>query len=88
MVWMPANHACHTITVADEMKWMRGVWRNGGMKFVVVEYGRNPEKTLPRLSFVHHETHMERPICELGTPAVGDELLTVLCHEAYIDTKM
>ena len=59
-----------------EMKWMRWVWRNGGMKVVVGENGRNPMKNLPRPHFVHHETHMEGPRRELGTPAVGDERLT------------
>ena len=38
------------------------------MKFVVGENGRNPEKNLPRPRFVHHETHMEGPRRELGTP--------------------
>ena len=60
----------------NETKWMRCVWRNGGMKFVVGENGRNPEKHLPRPRFVHHETHMEGPRRELGTPAVGSERLT------------
>ena len=40
------------------------------------ENGRNPVKNLPRPSFVHHETHMEGPRRELGTPAVGGERLT------------
>ena len=57
-------------------KWMRWVWRNGGMKFVVGENGRNPEKNLRRPHFVHHETHMEWPRCKLGIPAVGGECLT------------
>ena len=57
-------------------KWMRWGWRNGGMKFVVGENGRNPAKNLPRLRFVHHETHMEWPRRELGNPAVGGERLT------------
>ena len=47
------------------------------MKFVVGENGRNPVKKLPRPRFVHHETHMEGPRRELGTPAVGGERLTV-----------
>ena len=47
-----------------------------GMKFVVGENGRNPVKNLPSPRFVHHETHMEGPRCELGTPAVGGERLT------------
>ena len=46
------------------------------MKFVVGENERNPEKNLPRPRFVHHETHMECPRRELGTPAVGCERLT------------
>ena len=46
------------------------------MKFVVGENGRNPEKTLPRPRFVHHETHMGGPRRELGTPAMGGERLT------------
>ena len=46
------------------------------MKFVVGENGRNPVKNLPRPRFVHHETHMEGPRRELGTPAVGGERLT------------
>ena len=46
------------------------------MKFVVRENERNPVKNLPRPRFVHHETHMEGPRRELGTPAVGGERLT------------
>ena len=60
----------------NETKWMRWVWRNGGMKFVVGENGRNPVKNLPRPHVVHHETHMEGLRSELGTPAVGGEQLT------------
>ena len=46
------------------------------MKFVVGENGRNPVKNLPTSRFVHHETHMEGPRRELGTPAEGGERLT------------
>ena len=46
------------------------------MKFVVGENGSNPVKNLLRPRFVHHETHMEGPRRELGTPAVGGERLT------------
>ena len=60
----------------NETKWMRWGWRNGGMKFVAGENGRNPEKNLPRPRFVHHETHMQWPRRELGTPAVEGERLT------------
>ena len=69
---MPANHACRTITRADEMKWNQ-------MNEMSVEKWRNKifgRENLPRLSFVHQEAHMEWPRRELGTPAVGDERLT------------
>ena len=52
------------------------VEKNGGMKFAVGENGRNPAKNPPRPHFVHHETHMEGPRRELGTPTVGGERLT------------
>ena len=32
-----------------------------------------PRENLPRPRFVHHETHMEGPIRELGTTAVGGD---------------
>ena len=31
----------------NETKWMRWVWRNGGMKFVVGKMGETPRKTYP-----------------------------------------
>ena len=70
---MPANHACRTIKVADEMKWneMSGEWRNGGMKYVAEENGSNLEIPLPRLRFAYHEIQIE-----LGNPTVGGEGLT------------
>ena len=71
---VPADHAWRTITSADEMK--RNGWDECGMKSVIGENRRNPEKNLPRPRFVHHETHMEWPRRELGTPAVGGESLT------------
>ena len=37
---VPANQGCRTLTGADEMKWMRWVWRNGGLKFVAEEIPR------------------------------------------------
>ena len=60
----------------NEKKWMRWVCRNGGMKFSVGENGRNPAKNLLKPRFFHHETHMEWPRRDLGTPAVGGERLT------------
>ena len=69
-------------------KWMRRVWRNGGMKFVVGENAKN----LPRPRFVHHETHMEGPRRELGTPAVGGERLTACAtrppRDSFISPKL
>ena len=62
----------------------------GGMKFLVRENGRNPEKTLPRPHFVHHETQNEWPRRELGTPKMGGQRLTAcvtgrpLCCFIYI----
>ena len=50
-------------------------------KFVELEKWRNSEKKLPRLRFVHHETHMEWPRCELGIPAVKGERLTAYATE-------
>ena len=35
-----------------------------------------PVKNLPRPRFIHHETHMEGPRRELGTPVVRGERLT------------
>ena len=70
----------------NETKWMRWVWRNGGMKLMVGENGRNPAKNLPRPRFVHLETHMEWPISELGTPAVGGERLTACAISCFIFT--
>ena len=43
---------------------------------VIGENGRNLVRNLPRPRFDHHETHMEGPRRELGTPAVGGERLT------------
>ena len=41
------------------------------MKFVAGENETNPEKNLPILRFIPHETHMELPRCELEIPEVG-----------------
>ena len=45
------------------------------------EKGINPEKSLPRLRFVHRQTHMEWPRREVGTPAMGGERLTACATE-------
>ena len=58
------------------------------MKFVVGENGRNPEKNLPRPHFIHHETHMEWPRRELGTPAVGGERYKIIYYEIEVNTKI
>ena len=61
----------------NETKWMRWVWRNGGMKCVVGENGRKPVKNNTQTPFrPPRKTHMEGPRRELGTPAVGGERLT------------
>ena len=76
---MPAYHACRTIIEANKIKW-------NYINEMSVEKSRNEicdrgersnsEKILPRPRFVHHDTHMEGPRRELGTPAVGGERLT------------
>ena len=55
---------------------------------VVRENGRNPVKNLPRPRFVNHETHMEGPRRELGTPAVGGERLTACATRPPIRDKL
>ena len=40
------------------------------MKFLAGKNGRNPERNLTRLPFVHNETHMEGPRRELGIIAM------------------
>ena len=52
----------------NETKWVRGVYRNGGMKFVAQENVRNPEKNLLRLLFIHHKIYMEWLRLELKSP--------------------
>ena len=54
------------------------------MKFVVGENGKNSVKNLPRPRFVHHETHMEGPRRELGTPCGGRRASNRLRHEAAL----
>ena len=73
---MPTDNACRTTTGADEMKWMRWVWRNSSMKFVLEENGRNPDNNLPRSRFVQHETYTEWSRCDLEPPVVRGERLT------------
>ena len=81
-VRVPTDHAYCTILMQwNDMKSMRWVWRNGGMKSVTNENGRNAEKNIPRLFFVLHKTHMEWSRRELGTPAVGGERLTAWATE-------
>ena len=61
----------------NKMKWMRWVWRSGGSKFVAGKTVRNHDKNLPRLHFVHHETHVQWPRRDLGTPTMeGERLIT------------
>ena len=46
------------------------------MRFLVGKNGRNSEKNLPRVRFVHQETRREWPRRELVIPAVEDKPLT------------
>ena len=78
---MPADHTWCTITGADEMKWMWWVWRNGGMKFMAGKKIIKKIINLCKLHFVHHENHMDWPICELRTLALGSEPLTACAME-------
>ena len=57
------------------------------MKFVVGENRRNPVKNLPRPRFVHHETNIEGPRRELGTPAVGGKHLTACATRPHTKVK-
>ena len=41
------TNACRIITGVDEVKWVRGVWRNAGMTFVAGEMGETTRKTYP-----------------------------------------
>ena len=81
---VPVIHTCSTITGSDEMKWMRQVWRNGGMKFVAGENRRNPNLT--RLNFVYHETQMESPRCKVQAcnPSCGKWVTDHLHHRAAL----
>ena len=60
---------------------MTWVWKSGVMKFVAGENERNFETNLTRLDFAHHETEMEWLRCELGTPEIGGEHLTIWAKE-------
>ena len=60
----------------NETKWMRWVWRKWWNEICGWGKLEKPVKNLPRPCFVHHETHMEGPRRELGTPVVGGERLT------------
>ena len=68
-----------TITGADEIKWNEmnemsvEKWWNE-----ICDRGKRekPREKPTRLHFVHHETHMDWPRCELGTAGVGGERLT------------
>ena len=53
----PTHHQGANKMKWNETKWIRWVWRNGGMKLVAEENGRNPEKNLPRLRFFLRNPH-------------------------------
>ena len=62
------------------------MWRNGGIKFVAGKNGINSKPAQP-LRFVHQETHMEWPRCELGIPIVGGKSLTACATRAALDIQ-
>ena len=68
----------------NEMKWMGWVWRNGQMKFVVGENGTNPERNLPRLHFVHHETYMGATEMQTRDTSSGRWVTNRLCHRLSV----
>ena len=72
----PTSWAFHLRHLAS-----RPWWTDNGIKFVAEENGRNPMKNLPRLHFIHHETHMEWPRCKLRNTVVGGEHLTACTME-------
>ena len=71
---VPADHACHTITVVNEITWMTWLWSNYGMKSVVGGKLEKLQENLPRPHFTYQKTHIEWPRCELIIPAVREQL--------------
>ena len=65
-------------------KWMRWVWRNRRIKFVVEVNGKNTKKNLSSLRSMHDETHVEWPGRELGIPAVRGERQVAWAMESPI----
>ena len=76
----PWSH--HNRSWWNEMKRNGNEWKLWN-EFVVGKNGRNPEKNLPGLRLVNHETHIERLRRELRTPAVGGERLIACATEPH-----
>ena len=77
-----ADQACHTSTRVDEMKWMRWRWRRRWNQIMAGEHGRNAEKILSGLRFVHHEPQVEGSGREFWTPTVEGECFKPLGYGA------
>ena len=69
----------------NETKWMRRVWRNGGMKFVVGENGRNPREKPTQTPFRPPRTLYGGTETRTRDPSGGRRAPNRLRHEAAIN---
>ena len=66
---VPIDHACRTITGVDERKWMRLIWKNVGLNFVVGKTWETPRKTYADTYCPPRNPHGVTAT-RIGTPAV------------------